>query len=1027
MATGELLIGRDPMLGVLEAALEDARGGHGQLMLVTGEPGIGKSALITAAAASATRQGARVLWAQCWDGPGAPPYWPWTQVLRAGLQAGEPVELGEAGRLDVEFGMNVSRSSGAEPEGARFRLFDAVARVLARLAAVTPLVVVLDDLQWADEASLRLLDFAARHLRISPVLIVGAYRDVEAGSGLQRIAGTGQVLPLSPLTPPQVAALMAAVTDAAPPPALAGKVWRRTGGNPLFVRELTRLMTVPDSGVSDPVPAITDSIRDTLERRLACLSRPCTGMLAAAAVAGPEVRRELLARVLGDRVDLAEVLAEAVAARVLLEPGEPFTPYRFTHDLFRETLYAGLAAAPRTRLHLDIGQTLEALREEGVPIHAAELAAHFVAVAAAGVTAVAGRAVSFSRLAAEDATGRLGYEEARAHYERALRALDVTAELDLAVRLDLLLGLGEARNRAGDAAGAHGVYREALVVARKLGDGAAVARAAVGVHALGVPTGLSRDVNVALLEEAAAASSVAPALRARVLAGLARELHHSYESRNMARAPAVADQAVALARGADDPAALAFCLLALHDARWAPGTARQRLPLVEEMHALAVAAGDWDLAAQTRLLRATALLERGDPEGRAELAAYCQSASELGHARGRWGALSRRAALAALDGRLDDAAAASEEARRLGESIGEPDSYPVWLCQQWELARFAARRHEVVFERATRFSVVWQEDYPAVRAIRLVELGDRPAARATLSGFDPDTGLARPGQVRRSHDALPLAMNAEALALAGSDMQRRRMYETLRPLAGDHVVAGGSVVYLGAVDHYLGLLAAALGRRDDAARHLRAAVIAHERLGASPWVRLSREQVAGGPAHAPSYDVNVFRRDGDVWTITYCGHSIHLPDAKGLQDLAGLLAIPGAAIPAVQLQGRLAVTGADPVLDSQARAEYRARLAELDAEIDDAENAHDPHAAEHTRAERDWLRDELAKATGLAGRGRRLGDERERARKAVTARIRDAIARIERLHPGLGAHLRASITTGTYCSYRTEPTTRWTT
>jgi hypothetical protein len=293
-----------------------------------------------------------------------------------------------------------------------------------------------------------------------------------------------------------------------------------------------------------------------------------------------------------------------------------------------------------------------------------------------------------------------------------------------------------------------------------------------------------------------------------------------------------------------------------------------------------------------------------------------------------------------------------------------------------------------------------------------------------MAGFDPDRYVLRPGVVR-SHDPWPLLVTAEAAALAGDERQRAASYQALRPLAGGHTVLGGFAAYTGAADHYLGVLAAALGRPDEAAAHLRAAVAQHQRIGAPAWAALSREHLRRleQPAALPA---NVFRSQGGVWTLTFDGVTAHLPDSKGLRDLATLLGVPGEPVHAVQLLGgRVATGGADPVLDDQARAAYRARLAELDAELDQAGADHDPHRADRARLEREALLAELSRVVGLGGRPRRLGDDTERARKAVSARIHDAIARIERANPALGRHLRQAVTTGTWCTYTPPEPVRW--
>ena len=1022
MSQRERLVGRDAALAVLRDALDGAARGRGGVALLAGEAGIGKTALAAELARQAAGAGARVLWGQCWQGEAVPAYWPWVQVLRAAAEAAPAAELGVAARLLPGVAAENPVGPSEEPEVARFQLFDAVVRVLAGLAARQPLLVVLDDLHWADEASLRLLRFAARHLALDPVLLLGTYRDLEAPAGLHELAAAGEVVALAGLAPAEVAALMEAVTGRRPPDAVAAEVRRRTGGNPFFVRELARLLAAqpaPGGGLA-PAPAVLDGVRDTLERRLARLSQPCAEVLAVAAVTGPQVGVEVLARVLPGRGDdLAELLSEAVRARVLTAPAAPLGPYRFAHDLFRETIYGGLPAAQRAGLHLAVAGALAELRAEGATVHTAELAAHHLAAASAGATAEAAEAVRWSGLAAREAAARFAFEDARDHAERAVAALDLVEQPDPAARLELLGDLAEARALAGDGRGARATHLEAAALARRLGHDAGLARAAVGIHALGAPTGSARDQQLALLGEAAAMVDRPTPLRARVLACLARELHHSWEEANLARAPAVAEEAVALARELDDPATLSFALLALHDARWRPGSAGERLPVVEEMLALAATAGDRELLAQARLLRAVALVELGDRSGLADLEEYCRLAGELGHPGGRWGALSRRAAAAGLAGRLEEARDLAEAARQLGRRIGQPDADSVADAQLWELGRFDGRRSAAGTDPRPASG-----DWPAWRAILLAEAGDLEAARAAFAGFDPDRYVLRPGVVR-SHDPWPLLVTAEAAALAGDGRQRAASYQALRPLAGSHTVLGGFVAYTGAADHYLGVLAAALGRPGEAAAHLRAAVELHQRAGATAWAALSGEHLRRLEEPA-AQAANVFRSHGGVWTLTFDGVTAHLPDSKGLRDLATLLGAPGEPVHAVRLLGgHPPAVGADPVLDDRARAGYRARLAELDAELNQAGADDDRDRADRAQLEREALLAELSRAVGLGGRPRRLGDDTERARKAVSARIHDAIARIERVNPALGRHLRQAVATGTHCSYTPPEPVHW--
>jgi hypothetical protein len=253
------------------------------------------------------------------------------------------------------------------------------------------------------------------------------------------------------------------------------------------------------------------------------------------------------------------------------------------------------------------------------------------------------------------------------------------------------------------------------------------------------------------------------------------------------------------------------------------------------------------------------------------------------------------------------------------------------------------------------------------------------------------------------------------------------VYERLRPHAGTHVVVGGCASYHAAVDHHLGALAASLGDTAAAEAHFRAALAMHERLGAAGWARLSEQALAGLQVAAPDRAANELRLEHGVRLFCFGGRQVRLPDSKGLADIAALIQAGGADVHVLTLVGHhLARMGADPVLDRQAKAAYQARLAGLAADIEDAEAAGSDGRAEALRSERDALIRELAAAAGLGHRDRRLGDEAERARKTVSARVRDALAKIGQVHPELASHLRGSLRMGTRCSYSPAEPTRWT-
>lgn len=288
MGRAERLIGREHVRASLRAALDAARAGSGRTVLLSGEPGIGKSALLTWLIGQAAPD-ALVLRGFCWEGDGAPPYWPWTQVLRAtGLPADE---LGEAAWLLGASGTQEPDTAAAAAD-AQFRLCDAVAGVLIGQASAGRPVVVLDDLQWADEPSLSLMSFLARAAAISPVLVAGAFREGESSPRLADLSARAQHVPLAGLTLPEVEALLAAMPGPSPDSRTTRQIWERAGGNPFFVRELTQL--VQAYGADEAPSRLPASVVETVRRRLARLSTECTRLLDWAAVAGRDIDVGLL-------------------------------------------------------------------------------------------------------------------------------------------------------------------------------------------------------------------------------------------------------------------------------------------------------------------------------------------------------------------------------------------------------------------------------------------------------------------------------------------------------------------------------------------------------------------------------------------------------------------------------------------------------------------------------------------------------------------------------------------------------------
>ncbi|WP_432875155.1 ATP-binding protein [Kribbella sp. CA-245084] len=997
------LVGREPVLAAATAVLRDAASGSGQFLMVSGEAGIGKTAVL---AALTDRAGPdwTVLRGVCWDRPGAPPYWPWTQVLRATCVP--PADLGEARRLvepPANDGPGTPMDAGAAAD-AEFSVFEAVGQCLSALAAERPILVVLDDLHWADAASLRLLGFLARALAGSRLVLAGAYRDTEASRDLLAVSATAQHLRLGSLGAEQVRELVTSIVgpDASE---LGDQVWKRSGGNPFFVGELARLMVA--QGTPDQRPPIPPSIAETLRRRLARLSTDCVHVLERLAVAGGEVDTDLLVRIgaAGNEIELNSLLDEARRAGVVA--GTPEAP-RLTHDLYRETILGGLSARTRTEIDLALGLALEER-----PGSAARVAAHLLAAG----SQVRRKAVEYSVLAAREASARLGHDDACGHYRRALQMIDAEGP-DVPwdpSRGALLVELADAHARAGRGDEARTQYLAAAASARTADDATVLARAALGIESLGQRSGGHRADVLDVLQEAAArleAVDGSLSLQSRVYGAIARMLRHGSIAVPDETVAAAAERAVELAAAAGDSQALAEARLAQHDSQWTPGTASRRLPLIAAMLDAATAAQDADLVAQAHQLRAAALLELGDPAGRDELLTYITLAERLGHARGRWGALTRRATFAQLAGHADEAARLGEEALELGLAIGVPDAIGCFCTSRWALVALGISEPPSELDPA---DPLWPM-FPLLKAWPLTVRGELDAAAVALGDFSVLdiavwTGLEG------------LAVAAVVFSAVGTTAQRVWTYDRLRPYAGTHVVVGGCASYHAAVDHHLGTLAAALGDSDSAEKHLRSALALHERIGAAGWVRITERELASSVAAvAPD---NEFRPVNGLWQLAYDGVHVQLPDSKGLRDLAVLIGAQGNEVHVSALVGSEIVhTGRDLILDETARAQYKARLAALAEQLDQADAYGDAARAEKLSAERDALVHELSAATGLGGRARRLSDETERARKTVSARVHDTLTKLDQTHPALAAHLRASTQLGTTCTYSpTHPTT----
>ena len=468
--TSTKFVGRQQELAKLTAALEDAMSGRGRLVMLVGEPGIGKTRTAQELASRAEAQGAQVLWGHCYEGQGAPPYWPWVQTLRA------CVERSNADTLQSQMRSNAANIAeivpelhdklpdlhpppALEPESARFRLFDSIATFFKNASRSQPIVLVLDDLHWADRSSLLLLEFVVPAVADSSLLLIGTYRHVEVTRRhpLSQSLGTltrqqsFQSLELKGLNQQEVGQLAEATRGLRLEQSLLETLHGRTEGNPLFVGEVVRVLG--SEGGVDGLEwdlRIPSGIKDVIGRRLDGLTEECNRLLTLASVIGREFELSQLAPLVEDMSEdrLLEVLEEALSARVIEELPQSVGRYQFTHALIQETLFEELTITRRTRLHARIAEALEQLYEGNVEARAGELAHHF---AEAETVLGTERLVHYSYLAGERALGSYAWEEAAAHFQRALiaRGISPTGEDPLPDAGAAALVLGYARARTG--------------------------------------------------------------------------------------------------------------------------------------------------------------------------------------------------------------------------------------------------------------------------------------------------------------------------------------------------------------------------------------------------------------------------------------------------------------------------------------------------------------------------------------------------------------------------------------------------
>ena len=871
-------VGRQDEMDKLKTALENALSGSGSLVMLVGEPGIGKTRLAEQFAVYAGLRGAQVLVGRCHEGEAPVPYLPFVDVLRQYVRDRPDdalrQELGEAAPEVAQLVSEVRQrfpdipeSLSLEDGAERLRLFESVSAFLHNAAAANPLVIILDDLHWADKPSLLLLRHLARRISGERILVLGAYRDVELDrthplaeviATLRQETGYQRIL-IRGLQEEDVLALLAAADpseeSAQGRQALAVALHQETEGNPFFLREVLnhlveegKLYREGNRWISEVASiselGIPEGVREVVGRRLSRLSEGCNRMLTlASTMTGGFAWETLKAISEEEESSLLDLLDEALAARLIEErKGEQAGTYDFTHALIRQTLYGELSTPRRVVLHRQIGGALEQVYADNPEPHLSELAHHFYQAAPGGDV---DKAIDYAQRAGDRALILFAYEDAVGHYETALQALDLKGKPDEALRCELLLALGDSQRRAGDADKARDKLQQAADIAKKLGASAQLARCALGFP-LGfggvVPAGVIDETLIGLLEEALAALEQKDSpLRARVLGRLSVELYFSGSHERRAE---LSQQAMEMARRVDDPVALVYALRGRYYALWGPENVEERLAVATEVVQLGEQAGDTEMVLTGRSWRLNGLLELGDrPAADAEMEAFARLAEELRQPLYLWSSEVHRTLRALLDGRFEEAERLAQQALAIGQVVQDPNVAQSFGAQMGTLRREQGRVREV--EAAVKGFVT---QYPAVPAWRAglafvySEVGREEEARSEFEHLAANDFADLP------RDALwitAVAYLSEVCAFLGDSDRAATLYDLLGSHANRCIVIGlVAVACYGSASRNLGLLAATMSRWEEAEQHFENALEMNTRIGASPWLARTQQDYA---------------------------------------------------------------------------------------------------------------------------------------------------------------------------------------
>ena len=799
------LIGRDREIGRLFEWLDEVLGGCARLVMCVGEPGIGKTRLADEFSRAARARGVATAWGRPADSTGAPPYWPWREVLRS--LDDDPSVLYAIAHV----------APGQEPSwDERIRWFDAVSAYVQLAARSRPLLLVLDDLHAADEPSQLLTRHVARTARDAPLLLLATCRDtIGPLAGLAREPNATTVS-LRGLARSDVRGQIADIVGREPTEAELGAVFDATSGNPYFVTELARQLA-DGGGFPNAVPA---GVMEAIGQRLAQLSHACVATLGTAAVLGTEFDVGVLATMTDhSEPECTAVLGEAARA-ALVVAGSSRGDWRFAHDLIRDAIVAGIDADKQRGLHRRAAEVIEKRHASWLEPVLFDLAEHWARAAVGGDEA---RALHWLERAGDEAMRLHAYEDGRRWYARALDLNAPTVDEPATARL--LLALGAAQSLSADFRGALKSCQQAMDIAVRLGLSEIAGQAALVPE----PT-FEQDLDQVirgLCERALAGLGPAPAaLRARVLAQYAVVCDHLSDLD--AAHPAV-DEALQLAERSGDEAAIESALTARQMVRSGPDGLAEREVNADRMWALGARTGNPAAFLAASEWRFDAASEHGDLVRAArEVEEIARWANQIGGPIARWRLLRCRAMLAQACGRFADAYRYGSDALATMAPTGFPAAYLLWSGFISIMSHQTGQTPESLGASGITDADAADQDWPLQGVIQTLA----PAAVLVDVGRLREAALiyrrlGAAAEWRESpHAALFTWVHGIAVAIAtGADDDVAVLRGKLSGYRGHHVVNGRyAMAYGGPVEYWLGIAAAYLGLFGDAVADLEQAV-----------------------------------------------------------------------------------------------------------------------------------------------------------------------------------------------------------